>query len=164
MSQGEIKVTQETTADIEQTNRDMQAIRDALQTLLSIIWMSITTEGASLFQDLISFTRLALADAAELVEGTAGMTKEKLREQERGFQAGERDVLGRDKKRLEEEKDIKVAWEHGMESVKEAGSGVIETSQTVMESAEEKTERTKIRIKRAYEHVSCYLILHLSIY
>lgn len=155
MSQGEIKVTEETTADIEQTNRDMQAIRDALRTLLSIIWTSITTEGSSLFQDLISFTRLALADAAELVEGTAGMTKEKLREQERGFQSGERDVLGRDKKRLEEEKDIKVAWEHGMESVKEAGSGVIETSRTVMESAEEKEERTQIRIKRAYEHVSC---------
>lgn len=131
----------------------MQAIRNALQTLISVIWMSITAEGSSLFQDLISYARLALADTAELVEGTASLTKEKLREQERGFQAGERDVLGRDKKRLEEEKDIKVAWEHGMESVKEAGSSVIETSQTVIESAEEQAERTHTRIKHAYDHV-----------
>ncbi|KAK2459822.1 hypothetical protein APHAL10511_008143 [Amanita phalloides] len=153
LSQGDVGPTSKTTEDAERVKRDMAAIRDALRTLISIIWTSIATEGTSLFYDFASFTRLALADAAEAIEGVAGVTKEKLKEHERGFQAGERDVLGRDKKRLEEEQDVKVAWEHGMEKVKQTGSGVIETSRTVASSTQETAEKTKSRLGAAYDQI-----------
>ncbi|KAF8621696.1 hypothetical protein AX15_007557 [Amanita polypyramis BW_CC] len=153
LSQGVLEVTGRTTAEIEQAKQDMEAIRNGLQTLVSVIWISISTEGTSLFRDFASFTRLALAEAAELVEGAAGRTKQKLREQERGFQEGERDVLGREEKRLEEEKDIKVAWEHGMETVKEAGSSAIDTSRTVKRSTGKMAEKTESRVGYAYEQI-----------
>ncbi len=55
---------------------------------------------------------------------------------------GKRDQWGRDKARLEEEeeKDPKVAWERGMESVKDVGSSVIEGAQEGLERGQEKAE------------------------
>ncbi|PFH47867.1 hypothetical protein AMATHDRAFT_151108 [Amanita thiersii Skay4041] len=153
LSQSELVVTSEASADVDKAKQDLDSIRRALRTLLAIFWSSLTSEGSALFQDFVSFTRLALSDAAELLEEAAGRTKETLREQERGFREGERDVLGRDKKRLEEEKDIKVAWEHGMDTVKEAGTGVIETTQQATSSAEEKAERTRSRMRYAYQQI-----------
>lgn len=140
--------------DIERTKKDLEAIRSALRTIVSVIWTNISTEGTALMQDFVSFARLALADTAGLVEEMAGRTKEGLREQERGYQEGERDVLGREKKRVEEETDIKVAWEHGMETVKETGATVIDTTRSAKEAAEEKAESTTSRIKYAYEQAS----------
>ncbi|KIL60426.1 hypothetical protein M378DRAFT_187786 [Amanita muscaria Koide BX008] len=153
LCQSDLKVSLTVHEDIERTKKDLEAIRSALRTIVSVIWTNISTEGTALMQDFVSFARLALADTAGLVEEMAGRTKEGLREQERGYQEGERDVLGREKKRLEEETDIKVAWEHGMETVKETGASVIDTTRSAKETAEEKAESTTSRIKYAYEQI-----------
>ncbi|KAF8638388.1 hypothetical protein AX17_002249 [Amanita inopinata Kibby_2008] len=153
LAQGELVTTAKTATDVDKAKQDLDAIRNALRTILTVIWNSFMTEGTSLLQDFISFTRLALADTAEVIEETAGRTKESLREQEKGFQGGERDVWGRDKERLEEERDVKVAWEHSMDTVKGAGASVIETSQSIKGSTEEKTERTRSRLRNAYSQI-----------
>ncbi len=96
-----------------------------------------------------------LADAAEVVEAQAGKAKETLRHVERDVQEGKRDSLGRDKERLETTRgDAKASWEHGMDTVKDAGSTVIGATQTVSGAIEDTTERTTSRLQNAFNSVS----------
>lgn len=130
---------------------DINAIRESVRTLLQIVWTSVSSEGASLFQDFASFARLSLADAAELVEDHAARAKDGLRDIEQGVQAGDRDALGRDKQRLEQEQDVKVAFEHGMDTLKDTGVAAIGAGQTAMSKAEDVSDRTTSRVQDAYE-------------
>ncbi|KAF7305506.1 hypothetical protein HMN09_00803400 [Mycena chlorophos] len=136
--------------DRNEAAADIDAVRSSLKTLLSIVWQSIASEGGFLFSDFASFMRLTLADAAEALEGQAGRTKEGLREVEQDVQKGRRDDLGRDKKRLEEEKDVKVAFEHGMDTLKDAGSTVIGAGQTAKAKTEDTADQATTRLQNAY--------------
>lgn len=69
------------------------------------------------------------------------------------MQEGKRDQWGRDKERLEEERDPKVAWEHGVESVKVAGSSVIGGVQGAQESLEQGQEKAEGELKGRYYSV-----------
>jgi hypothetical protein len=142
-------VTSETQAEKDQAIDDVNAIRSALRNLLCIVWSSVTTEGSSLFQDLLSVLRLSIADAAEIVQEHAGRAKESLRSIDKEVQEGQRDPLGRDKKRLEEEKDTKVAWQHGMDTIKDAGTTVIGTAQQTSATAQEKGSKASSKLQEA---------------
>lgn len=117
-------------------------------------------EGSSIIQELLSILRLSLADAAEVLEGKAGAAKDTLRSVEKGVQEGERDTLGRSKQRLEEEKDPKVAWQHGMETVKGAGTTVIGATQAAGASLQETAEKTTSRLEDALNKVRWLKPLH----
>lgn len=95
-------MTSETQAEKDQAIDDINAIRSAIHNLLSIVWSSVTTEGSSLFRDLLPILRLSIADAAEFVQEHTGRAKESLRSIDKGVQQGQRDPLGHDKKCLEE--------------------------------------------------------------
>jgi hypothetical protein len=149
-------VTSETRADKDQAIDDVNAIRSAIRNLLFIVWSSVSTEGTSLFQDILSVLRLSIADAAELVQEHAGRTKESLRTVDKEVQQGQRDPLGRDKKRLEEEKDSKVAWQHGMDTIKDAGTTAIGASEATTAAAQDKSIKASSRLQEAYYKVSNY--------
>lgn len=110
-------------------------------------------EGSSILQEFFSILRLSLADAAEALEGKAGAAKDTLRSVEKGVQEGERDSLGRSKEKLEEEKDPKVAWEHGMDTVKGAGTTVIGATQSASAGLQETAEKTTSRLEDALNKV-----------
>ncbi|KAG6889628.1 hypothetical protein C0992_004584 [Termitomyces sp. T32_za158] len=149
LTQGDLETTG---IDSDQAKADLAALRKALRTLLSIVWTSLSSESGSLVTDFASFTRLSLADAAELIESSAASAKESLRNIEQGVQKGERTTItGRDKKRVEEESgDVKVQWEHGMDAVKGAGDSVIDASRNVSSSVKEASDRTTNRVHDAY--------------
>ncbi|KAJ7714104.1 hypothetical protein B0H16DRAFT_1899274 [Mycena metata] len=118
LTEGEITTTVDSAADVvdqKQLSSDVDAVRRSLRTILSIVWQSVSSEGGFLLNDFASFARLSLADAAEAIQDQAGRAASGLRDVEQGVQDGQRDNLGRDKKRLEEEKDVRVAFEtrHG---------------------------------------------------
>ncbi|KAF7290672.1 hypothetical protein MIND_01307500 [Mycena indigotica] len=153
LSQTEVDVAVDTPEQLvnkKEVSSDANAVRDSLRTIISIVWESISSEGGFLLSDFASFMRLTLADAAEALEGQAGRAKEGLRDVEQEVQDGKRDNLGRDKKRLEEEQDVKVAFEHGMDTLKGAGSTVIGTGQTLKQKAEATSDRTTSRLQDAY--------------
>jgi hypothetical protein len=156
LTKGELAMTSETRADKDQAIADVNAIRSVIRNLLSIVWSSVSSEGTSLFQDILSLLRLSIADAAELVQEHAGRTKESLRSVDKEVQQGQRDPLGRDKKRLEEEQDTKVAWQHGMDTIKDAGTTVIGASQATSATAQDKSMKTFSRLQEAYYKVSNY--------
>ncbi|KAF8170753.1 hypothetical protein K438DRAFT_1613635 [Mycena galopus ATCC 62051] len=153
LNEGEIDTAIYPSTDVvnnKEVSSDLEAVRSSLRTIISIVWQSISSEGSFLFSDFASFARLALADAAEAVQDQAGRAKESLREVEQGVQDGQRDDLGRDKQRLEEEEDVRVAFEHGMDTLKETGSGVIGAGQKAKETTEDISERTTARLQAAY--------------
>ncbi|KAJ7629412.1 hypothetical protein DFH06DRAFT_1304101 [Mycena polygramma] len=153
LNQGELNTTVDSTSDVVNTkevSNDVDALRSSLRTILSIVWQSLSSEGGFLFNDFASFTRLALADAAEVIQDQAGRAAEGLRDIEQGVQDGKRDNLGRDKKRLEEEADLRVAFEHGMDTLKETGSSVIGAGQSAKEKTEDVSDRTTARLQGAY--------------
>ncbi|PPQ81993.1 hypothetical protein CVT26_004370 [Gymnopilus dilepis] len=154
LTEGDLTVTPEADAKKQQALSDLNAIRTALRNVLSIFWNSVSSEGTSLGQEFLSVLRLSIADAAEVIEGQAGSTKETLRQMEDEVQEGKRDALGRDKKRLEEEQDPKVAWQHGMDTIKDAGTSVIGTAQQTSATVQEKTEKTTSRLQEAFYKVS----------
>jgi hypothetical protein len=147
-------MTPEARADKDQAIADVDAIRVALRNLLAIVWSSVSSEGTSLLQEFISLLRLSIADAAEVVQEQASRTKETLRSIETQVQQGQRDALGRDKKRLEEEKDYKIAWQHGMDTVKDAGTTVIGVGQETSAVAQDKSSKASSRLQEAYYKVS----------
>jgi Family of unknown function (DUF5923) len=134
---------------------DIQSIRTALRALLSIVWSSISSESSSLLTDFASFTRLSLADAAELFEAGASLAKKNLREIERGVQKGKRmPITGRSKDRvMEEQADVKLKWEHGMDTVKGVGDTVIDATRSTAATVKEKADTTKTRIYDAFLRV-----------
>ncbi|KAJ7186766.1 hypothetical protein C8R46DRAFT_981039 [Mycena filopes] len=153
LSEGDLTTTLDSTADVvdqKQLASDADAVRRSLRTILNIVWQSASSEGGFLLNDFASFTRLALADAAEALGDQAGRAAGSLRNVEQGVQDGQRDNLGRDKKRLEEEKDLRVAFEHGMDTLKDAGSGVIGAGQSAKETAEDLSDRTTSRLQGVY--------------
>ncbi|KAF8152356.1 hypothetical protein B0H34DRAFT_784565 [Crassisporium funariophilum] len=151
LTEGDLTVTNEAKADKDKALQDINNIRAALRNLLSTVWSSVSSEGSSVFQDLLSIIRLSIADAAEVVEGQADQVKQSLRSMDKDVQEGNRDALGRDKKRLEEEsKDTKVAWQHGMDTVKNAGTSVIGAGQSASATVQDKSEKTSSRLQDAY--------------
>lgn len=97
--------------------------------------------------------RLALADAAGVVQGQAGAAKDSLMNIENEVQGGKRDTLGRDKARLEAEKDPKVAWQHGMDTVRDAGASMIGVGQETTSKLEENAEKATTRLQDAFYKV-----------
>ncbi|CAK5263339.1 unnamed protein product [Mycena citricolor] len=153
ISQGDTDVLVSSTNDVVDTDEaasDAKAVSDSVRTILTILWQSVVSEGSFLFNDLASFARLALADAAESLELNASGAKDGLRQVEKEVQDGKRDNLGRDKQRVEEEKDVRVAFEHGMDTLKGAGSSMIGAGQTAADKTEDISERTTTRLQKAY--------------
>jgi hypothetical protein len=69
-------------------------------------------------------------------------------------QEGKRDQWGQEKRRLEEEeRDTKVAWEHGVERVKGVGSGVIGAVQGAQAGLERGREKVEGEMKGRYYNV-----------
>ena len=154
LTKGELAMTSDARAEKDEAIADVNAIRSVIRNLLSIVWSSVSIEGSTLFQDLLSVLRLSIADAAELVQEHAGRAKESLRTVDKEVQQGQRDPLGRDKKRLEEEQDTKVAWQHSMDTVKDAGTTVIGTTQETSAAAQEKYSKASSRLQEACYKVS----------
>lgn len=161
LSQGDL--TMNAAVDTDAASADIASLGSSLRALLSILWSSLSSETGSLINDFASFTRLSLADAAELIETSAGSAKESLREIEEGVQKGERtNITGREKERVEaEEGDAKVQWDHGMDAVKGAGDTIIDASRNVSASVQDKTDRTSARIHDAYLKVTNILPCNL---
>lgn len=153
LNKWDITSTEEASAEKDQALKDLDTLRSSIRTLLRVWWSSYTSEGSLLYEDLLSLIRNSLADAAEIMEEKSGYTKEKLRKVESEVQEGKRDSLGRDKERLEQEKDPKVAWEHGMDTVKEAGVSVIGAAQVAEERARESKEKTEGKLQGVYYSV-----------
>lgn len=154
LTEGDLTVAPGADQSKDQALKDLNATREALRDVLNIVWSSATSEGTSLFEEFFSIARLSLADAAEVIEDKAGRAKESLLQTENEVQEGRRDPLGRDKQRLEEEKDPQVAWEHKMDTVKKTGSTVIGTTQSTTSTAQEKKDRTASRLQDAFWRVS----------
>ncbi|KAF9476292.1 hypothetical protein BDN70DRAFT_882609 [Pholiota conissans] len=149
LTQGDLTVTDRAEEEKNEAIKEITAIRKALRTLITSLMSSVTSEGTSLFQDLFSVIRLSLADAAGAIQGQAGSAKESLLHIEEEVKEGKRDSLGRDKKRLEEEQDAKVSWQHGMDTVKDAGTTVIGAAQSASATVQEKSEKTSSRLQEA---------------
>ncbi|KAF9220450.1 hypothetical protein BS17DRAFT_804037 [Gyrodon lividus] len=153
LSEGDYSNTRVEAMDREEAAADLKAFRSAVRTLLKILWQNVSGEGSHLLNDFVSFTRLAMADFAEVVESQASYAKESLRELEGEVQQGERDPLGRRRKTQEEEceeGDARVKFEKTMDTVKEAGSKVIGVGQSVKASGEDTADRTSARLIDAY--------------
>lgn len=137
-----------------EASKDLQDARDSINTILSVIWSGLSSESSALFRDFSSFTRLSLADAAEVIENQAARAKSGLREIDDQVQEGKRDTLGRDKERLKEEEDTKVAFEHGMDTLKDAGSSAIGFGQESTAKASELSDRTSAKLQDSFYRVS----------
>ncbi len=156
LSEGDLALsTPDVSVDAEEVSDDVDAIRKSLRNLVQIIWSSISSESSEVFRDFSSFARLILADAAEAVEEQASRAKSTLREVEQEVQEGQRDSLGRDKERLKEEEDIKVQFEHGMDTLKGAGVSAIGTGQQASAKAEDMSAKTMSRLQTAFDKVRC---------
>ncbi|KAF7328984.1 hypothetical protein MVEN_02528400 [Mycena venus] len=143
LTEGDVNTVVESSGDVvdkEQVSADIKAVRSSIRTILSIVWQNFS-DGGFLPTDVTSFFLLTLSDAAEVVQDQAGRTKDSLRNVEQDIQEGERDSLGRDKKRLDEEQDKRVAFEHTMDTLKDVGSGVIGAGQSAKEKTEDLSER-----------------------
>ncbi|KAH0832845.1 hypothetical protein J3R83DRAFT_11772 [Lanmaoa asiatica] len=156
LSEGDLSATRIEAIDVKEASADMDALRAALRNLLKTLWANISGEGSHLLNDFASFMRLALADFAEALEAQAAHTKQTLRESESEVQRGERGPLGRKLKTPEEEReevDPKVKFEKTMGMVTEVGSKAIGAGQSIKDTAEEKTSRTRIRLTEAFYQV-----------
>lgn len=143
------------TMDTDEASEDINKIRKAFQKLLQIAGSSISTEGSFVLRDLTSFARSSLADAAELLEDQAGRAKDSLREVEQEVQDGQRDALGRDKERMEEEEgDVKIKFEHTMDSLKDTGSTAIGAGQGAKAKADKLADRTNSGLQESFHRVS----------
>lgn len=156
LSEGDLTNTTTTTGpasiDTDKATADINAIRSSLRSLISIFWTSLSSESTSLLNDFASFTRLSLADAAELIETGASSAKESLRDIEKGVEKGDRtNITGRSKERVEaEEGDAKVQWDHGVDAVKGAGDSIIDAGRGIGSSVQDKVDRTSTRVQDAY--------------
>lgn len=139
----------------EDTSADLEAFRSSIRTLIRILWANISGEGSNLLNDFASFSRLALADLAAIIEAQAAAASDSLREFDTQVAEGERDNLGRKKKtqqeiEQEQAEDAKAKFEKTMDTVKESGSKVIGTAQSVQETAQQTRERATTRFRDAY--------------
>ncbi|KAK0470635.1 hypothetical protein IW261DRAFT_1001355 [Armillaria novae-zelandiae] len=155
LSQGDMStVIPSDTMDTDEASEDINRIRKALQKLLQIAGSNISAEGSFILRDFTSFVRSSLADAAELLEDQAGRAKDSLREVEQEVQDGQRDILGRDKERMQEEAgDVKVKFEHTMDSLKDTGSAAIGAGQGAKAKAEKLADRTSNGLQQSFNRV-----------
>ncbi|KAJ4468733.1 hypothetical protein J3R30DRAFT_3553625 [Lentinula aciculospora] len=153
LSQGDISETSldaKVKINTDEASKDAQDARDSIYTILSIIWSGLSSETSSLFDDFSSFARLSIADAAEIIENQASRAKDSLRDIDEEVQSGKRDTFGRDKERLKEEEDVQVAFEHGMDTLKGAGSTAIGTGQESIAKASDLSDRTSTQLQNAF--------------
>ena len=138
--------------DSKEASSDYKAAASSLRTSLQIFWDNATTEGSGVFSDFASFTRLCLADAAELVGEKATRAAESLRKVEGEVQAGERDSVGI--KETTKAADTRELFEKGMDTAKVAGSETIGAAQSVGAQTTELKDRSQTRLKAAISTVS----------
>ncbi|TFK49777.1 hypothetical protein OE88DRAFT_1662432 [Heliocybe sulcata] len=158
LTEGDLSNTQINTGmdvDEDEATRDARAIRTAVRTFLQVGWQNLSSEGSSLFDDFASFTRLTLSDVAEAVEAGAAKTKEGLRGLEDDIQQGERDQLGRKKRKIDEgeEKDAQQKFEDGMDTAKVYGSKAIGAGQEATARAQAVSQRTSDRLTNSYYQI-----------
>jgi hypothetical protein len=142
--------------DSKEASSDYQAIVSLLRTFLQIFRDSAATEGFGVFSDLASFTRLSLADVAELVAEKSTKTAGKLRNVEGEVQSGERDAVGI-KERTKEEwerADVREVFEKSMDTAKDAGSAAIGVAQSASHKTTDLTDRSRTRLDAAVSTVS----------
>ncbi|KAI0291493.1 hypothetical protein B0F90DRAFT_1812128 [Multifurca ochricompacta] len=137
--------------DTGEALNDYRAIISALRISLQIFWDNATIEGCGVFSDFASFTRLSLADAAEVVGEKSSRAAEKLRTVEGEVQAGERDPIGFKEQTKEEWKnaDAREAFEKGMDTAKVAGSATIGVTHSVSGKSTELKDRSRTRLQAA---------------
>ncbi|KAJ7902724.1 hypothetical protein B0H14DRAFT_3851682 [Mycena olivaceomarginata] len=143
LTEGDVNTAIDPSRDVannEQVASDIKAVRSSLRTILSVVWNNFT-DGGFIPTDVTSFVLLTLSDAAEVVQSQAGRTKDGLRNVEQDVQEGQRDSLGRDKQRLGEEQDKRVAFEHTMDTLKDVGSGAIGAQRSAKAKAGDMSER-----------------------
>ncbi|KAI0055356.1 hypothetical protein BV25DRAFT_1815676 [Artomyces pyxidatus] len=143
--------------DKTEASQDYRAVVNSLRSSLEILWTSATAEGSGVFSDFASFTRLSLADAADVVSEKAGQAADSLRGVEDEVQAGERDSIGRKRKsdeQEEEDADVRVKFERGMDSAKVAGSTVIGAGQNAKAKAEDLSDRAHVRLHDAATRIA----------
>ncbi|KAH8091062.1 hypothetical protein BXZ70DRAFT_994141 [Cristinia sonorae] len=137
--------------DTDQASKDARALAHALRTLLKLVWANFASESESVFHDFASFSRLALADAAEIVSKSAGSAAQSLREVDSEIEQGDRNELGISKKTDDEEpNDARAQFERTMDTVKVAGSKTIGAGQVAAQTAEDVTNRTTNRLQEAF--------------
>ncbi|KAF9011677.1 hypothetical protein BDZ89DRAFT_963742 [Hymenopellis radicata] len=152
LSEGDLALsTPDVPVDTEEASADADAVRKSLRDLVQIIWSSISSESSEVFHDFSSFARLVIADAAEAVEEQAARAKSTLREVEKEVQDGQRDSLGRDKERMQEEEDVKVQFEHGMDTIKGAGVSAIGAGQQASAKVEDMSAKTMSKLQSAFD-------------
>ncbi|KAJ7186769.1 hypothetical protein C8R46DRAFT_1024767 [Mycena filopes] len=151
LTEGDVNAKVDSSAPKQQASADIERVRSSFRTILDIVWNSLSADGSFLPKDITSFALLALADAAELVQDQASRTKDGLRGVEQEVQEGQRDSLGRDRQRLEEEGDDKrVAFEHRMDTLKDVGSRTIGAGQAAKEKTKVMSDRTTAQLQDAY--------------
>ncbi|KAK0218812.1 hypothetical protein IW262DRAFT_1059096 [Armillaria fumosa] len=155
LSQGDMSAATPSDAmGTHEASEDINEIRKALQKLLQIAGSNISAEGSFVLRDITSFARSSLVDAAELLEDQVGRAKDSLREVEQEVQDGQRDTFGRDKDRMEEEEgDVKVKFEHTMDSLKDTGSAAIGVGQGTKAKAEKLADRTINGLQESFHRV-----------
>ncbi|TCD68513.1 hypothetical protein EIP91_010569 [Steccherinum ochraceum] len=139
--------------DTDQASKDARALAHALKALLKIVWSNFANESESVFHDFASFSRLALADAADLVSKGAGQAAQSLREVDSDIEQGDRNELGirkRSEEEQEESGDVRVQFERTMDTVKVAGSKTIGAGQVAAQTAEDLAARTSDRLQEAF--------------
>ncbi|KAH9019658.1 hypothetical protein EDB84DRAFT_1516681 [Lactarius hengduanensis] len=159
LSQADISATSidvDVPMDSGEASNDYQAAASSLRTSLQIFWDNATTEGSGVFSDFASFTRLSLADAAELVGEKATQAAESLRKVEGEVQAGERDSVGIKEKTKSEWQttDTREVFEKSMDTAKVAGSETIGAAQSVSDKTTELKDRSQTRLKAAISTIT----------
>ncbi|TFY53591.1 hypothetical protein EVJ58_g9367, partial [Rhodofomes roseus] len=143
--------------DADQAHRDARKLARALRALVSVVSENLAQEGRSVFHDFASFSRLALADAAEYVAQGAHRTAEGLRELDTQVDAGERTEVGLRKRKADEvddeDADAKVKFERGMDQAKGVGSKAIGAGQVAVGTAEDVANRTSTRLQDAFNTI-----------
>ena len=143
----------------DQASKDASALARSLRTIFSVLLSTLTQESQSVFHDFASFTRLALADAADYVSQSAGSAAQTLRQVDQEIEEGERNEAGLKKKPEEEKfknKDAREQFEITMDTVKEAGSQTIGAAQVAAATSKDLANRTNERLQNAFNEV-CFL-------
>lgn len=164
LTQSDPRVTTSELVDEDLAIADINSLRAALRTILFILRDSTSAEGTALAHDFFSFMRVALANAAELLETQAGRAKQSLRETEQAVNEGHCDFLGRDKSKVETEKDVKVKFENSMDAIKDAGATAIGAGQEAASSLEETADKTTSRLQEAFYKVTASFYVHPPAY
>lgn len=140
----------------DQASKDAAALARSLRTIFSVILSTVTSESQSVLHDFASFTRLALADAAEYVSQSAGSAAQTLRQVDQEIDDGERNETGLKKKPEEEKfknKDVREQFEITMDTVKDAGSETIGAAQVVAATGKDMANRTSDRLMNALNDI-----------